>query len=248
VWRLMGGLFVALAGVTAVAQQGTGAALRAGFSTDGMWLIREFDATTGQHYGTLPAATVQRLRQRLSPVADFALFCMATNALHLSDDRDNSRYLSTGEMTPGALTFVGVPPVLGREFTDADLGAGRRAAIVTYQVWQGIYGGRADILNTHLWQRTAQGPQPVAIVGVLARDFSRRVPVADPNAEAFIVARDWIDPLRAEQRVFPPLVRLRPDANAAQVQSALEEADRTAMRSDTLRLRLDPADRPGWMK
>jgi hypothetical protein len=217
-----------------------------------MWLMRPVDPQTGENYGMIPGAFVRAARARLDGLADFAIFGMAVHGLNLAAPSDEKRGLSVSEMTPGALALVGVPPLLGRDFVDADL-TGEAVAIVTWQVWQGHFGGQPDALGKRLWRGpSAQAREPVVIVGVLPRDFFQRVPVADPNAEAFLPSRVLTNRGMVDGS-FPPLVRLRPGVSIDRVRAEVDRAV-DSVRGQVgdpvgkLNARLDPADRPGWMK
>jgi hypothetical protein len=154
-------------------------------------------------------------------------------------------------ITPGALAFVGVRPELGREFVAADTEAGGRKAMVTWQVWQGLFGGRPDIIGQPLWRLDDGDLNQVEIVGVLPRDFFRRVPVVDPAAEAFMPTGVLTGRERADS-TFAPLVRLRPGVTIDQVRTvvgtAVDDLRRVIPDFAHFDARLDPADRPGWFK
>jgi hypothetical protein len=243
-------LLCSVVGVPA-AQQAAPAFL--GSATEGMWLIREVNRATGEYYGTLPAALVADVRRRLAGRADFAVFSMATKAVSLGAATDGRPQLSAAEVTPGALRMVGVPPVLGREFTDDDVRSGRRVVVISYAVWQGLFGGRADVIGSPLPAR--EGRSVPEIIGVLPRDFFQRVPVADPDAEVFIPSADFIDSAATVGRLFPPVVRLRATTTLAEARLTLETSVAVAAAQRqladypaALTARLDPADRPGWRK
>ena len=199
----------------------------------------------------MPGAFVRAARAKLDGLADMAMFGMAVQALRVTALPDDRRAVSVSEMTPGALALVGVPPLLGRDFISDDVRTG--AVIVTYRVWEGLLGARHEILGTPLWRDKGPGRErePVMIVGVLPRDFGVRVPVADPSAEAFIPSPVFTS-TDANDGSFAPLVRLRPGVTIAAartaVDAAVEEARKQIPEASKLGARLDPADRPGWMK
>lgn len=57
--------------------------------------------------------------------------------------------VQAGLYTPNLFTYMGVPPLLGREFTPADAPAGNTApvAVLSYLFWQRQYGGSRDIVG-----------------------------------------------------------------------------------------------------
>jgi len=221
-------------------------------ATDGMWLMRPVDPQTGENFGMIPGAFVRAARAKLDGVADMAVFGMATERLSLAAAPDDKRSLSVSEMTPGALRVVGIPPIIGREFSDEDL-RGVAVALVTYQVWQGHFGGRPDAVGDRLWRGAPGQPRdPVIIVGVLPRDFFQRVPVADSAAEAFTPSNVFVRRGMADGS-FAPLLRLRPGVAIDKVRAEVNQAV-DSVRGQVgdpvgkLNARLDPADRPGWKK
>src|SRR5207342_2599359 len=56
--------------------------------------------------------------------------------------------VSAGYYTPNLFTYMGVPPVLGRQFTAADVPGGNPSpvAVLSYLFWKKQYGGRLDIV------------------------------------------------------------------------------------------------------
>jgi predicted permease len=57
--------------------------------------------------------------------------------------------VTAGFYTPNLFTYMGVPPLLGRQFTTADAEAGNVSpvAVLSYLFWKKQYGGRLDILG-----------------------------------------------------------------------------------------------------
>jgi len=103
--------------------------------------------------------------------------------------------LTGAYVTEDFLRILGERPVLGRDFEAADNEPGApKVAIVSHQVWQRDFGGRADAIG----KAVRINGKPATIVGVMARGF------AFPQNEEI-----WT-PLFNE---FPPLPRN--DANAA---------------------------------
>ena len=57
--------------------------------------------------------------------------------------------VQVGRYTPNLFTYMGVPPLLGREFTPADAPGGNAApvAVLSYLFWQRQYGGSREIVG-----------------------------------------------------------------------------------------------------
>lgn len=92
-------------------------------------------------------------------------------------------------VTEDFLKILGVTPVIGRDITAADNHPGaEKVALISHQVWQRDFGGRADIVNTAI----RLNGKPATIIGVMPKNF------AFPINEQL-----WI-PLFSE---FPPRAR-----------------------------------------
>src|SRR5262249_20645248 len=71
-------------------------------------------------------------------------------------------------VSAGFFRTLGVAPALGRDFQpDEDAAGAPHAALISYETWQGRFGGRADVLGESV---TLNGT-PRTIIGVLPRDF-----------------------------------------------------------------------------
>ena len=87
---------------------------------------------------------------------------MATNDLPIS--------VNATIYTPNLFTYMGVPPLLGREFTPADVpnGVAQPVAVLSYLFWQKQFGGHADILG-----KTVQiNKKTYTVIGVVPRRFT----------------------------------------------------------------------------
>jgi predicted permease len=75
--------------------------------------------------------------------------------------------------------FLGTPPAIGREFTEADGQPGAtRVAMLTYRFWQLHFGGAASVIG----QTLVLNNTPVTIVGVTSPAFRFPVTGARPSA------------------------------------------------------------------
>ncbi len=78
--------------------------------------------------------------------------------------------VSTGFYTPNLFTYMGVPPLLGRQFTSADAPGGNPSpvTVLSYLFWKKQYGGRLDILG-----RTIEiDHTPYTVIGVASPRFT----------------------------------------------------------------------------
>lgn len=76
----------------------------------------------------------------------------------------------TRELSADGLNVLGVPPLLGRVFNEADGPAGerpQRVVVLTYRFWQSHFGGRPEALGQTLYLNR----EPYAVIGVLPRQY-----------------------------------------------------------------------------
>ena len=120
--------------------------------------------------------------------------------------------VSTQSFSANALNVLGVPPLLGRVFDEADGPAGeqpQRVVVLTYRFWQSHFGGRPEALGQTIYLNR----EPYTVIGVLPRQYFSAGPeilvpldpTFDPNAAWNVEARlkRNITPRMAEQRLQP---------------------------------------------
>lgn len=130
---------------------------------------------------------------------------------------EGARLVTVGIATPGFLPALGLPPVLGRMFGEADmphLGAGH-VAVLTHEFWMSEFNGDADAIGTTISldgeDHTLIGVLPQSAVPQLER-ARIWVPLPwDPATERF---RQW--------RGFRTAARLAPEARPEEAQAELE--------------------------
>ncbi len=132
----------------------------------------------------------------------------------LSGTSDTSR-VSQMPVDAGALSIVGVPPLLGRtyrieDFDDVVKQKEARAVVVSYGTWQRLLGGAKDVIGTTI---RVDG-EPRTVIGVMPQGFAL-VPWVDDIA--FWAAND----LRRipEARWMTTVGRLKPGVTVATAQA-----------------------------
>ena len=149
-------------------------------------------------------------------------------ALQHSDVLDGAFVSNTWEMTltgqdlpeavrtqyfsANGLNVLGVPPLLGRVFNEADGPAGeqpQRVVVLTYRFWQRHFGGRPEAVGQTLYLNR----EPYTVIGVLPRQYFYTGPeilvpldlTFDPNFAWSVQARlkRGVTPRMAEQRLQP---------------------------------------------
>ena len=118
----------------------------------------------------------------------------------------------TQYFSANALNVLGVPPLLGRVFNEADGPPGeqpQRVVILTYRFWQRHFGGRAEAVGQTLYLNH----EPYTVIGVLPRQYFYTGPeilvpihlTLDPHFAWSVQARlkRGVNPRMAEQRLQP---------------------------------------------
>ncbi len=78
--------------------------------------------------------------------------------------------VAAGFYSPNLFTYMGVPPILGREFTPGDVsnGSASQVAVLGYLFWKKQYGGRLDILGKTI----ELDHTPYTVIGVASPRFT----------------------------------------------------------------------------
>src|SRR5882672_9312968 len=148
--------------------------------------------------------------------------------------------------TAGIFDTLGVSPVLGRAFTDADdrPGGGQDGpvAVISYAFWQRRFGGAADTIGRRLTlERTLFTIVGIMPPGFFGPDVGRRVDIVVPIGMVTVLRQNR----RLDQRDWwwlSIMMRLRNGQSADQVTATLR-AQQPQMRSATLPLDWPAIDR-----
>jgi putative ABC transport system permease protein len=140
---------------------------------------------------------------------------------------DGSRSLGGMVVTSGYFRLLGLSPVLGREFTDAELGRPNvppSAIILGHDLWQGQFNGDPGIVGKTV--RISRMPAPLPVVGVMPPGL-RFLPdpgaASEPNYDLDAKVDFWLgvapDESRPANTAGYVIARLKPGATAAQAQA-----------------------------
>jgi predicted permease len=126
--------------------------------------------------------------------------------------QDLPEAVPTQYFSANGLNVLGVPPLLGRVFNEADGPAGeqpQRVVVLTYRFWQRHFGGRPEAVGQILYLNR----EPYTVIGVLPRQYFYTGPeilvpihlTFDPHFAWSIQARlkRGVNPRMAEQRLQP---------------------------------------------
>ena len=149
-----------------------------------------------------------------------ALSSLRTNGVYLQAG-SHVQYLQAARVSGHYLDVLGVRPVVGRNFSDAeDRPHGPKAAIVSYTVWRNNFGTDPNIVGRPVLLKG----EPYTIVGVLPDRA-----VTPMNADIYTA----LQPDRAgegQATNFEAIVRLRDGANWAQAAAEIDRAFRQSAR------------------
>ena len=125
--------------------------------------------------GGLNAGEWLEVRDRTTTLARV---CSISQSLVTLLDAGDTAFVNGASMTPGTAAMLGVPPALGRWFTDDEERAGGHVLVLSDAMWQRYFGGRRDALGAAVrFTGTSMFVGPIAlgtpytIVGVMPRGF-----------------------------------------------------------------------------
>lgn len=125
------------------------------------------------------------------------------------------QYVSDGRISEHYLNVLGVLPALGRNFTaEEDSPHGPKAAILSYRLWQKMFGGNRDVLGHAIELKG----EPYTVVGVLPKGAH-----TPQNAEVYTALQASTQGEGAGTN-FQAIVRLRKGATWAQANAQINQA------------------------
>jgi putative ABC transport system permease protein len=165
------------------------------------------------------------MRRHLDGIADAA--GAARSTINLSDldrpERYNGAHVSTN-----LFRVLGVAPVLGRDFIDADERPGApQAAMLSYDLWRNRYGGDPAVVGRQL----RIDARPATVIGVMPKDFSY------PRREAIWVAATLAESATPDEYRYWVALRRHADVGEAAVFTAFAAWFDDAAHADPERLR-----------
>jgi putative ABC transport system permease protein len=122
---------------------------------------------------------------------------------------------------------LGIHPALGRDFLSADEKAGQHVVMLSYEIWQSIFGSRPDIAG----QTITLAGYSYTVAGVMPKGFS--FPIQNPAPQLWTtLATDAIDPdddkpptQRRGQKMLTVIARLKPGVTLEQARSEMNVID-----------------------
>ena len=144
-------------------------------------------------------------------------------------------------VTPNYFRVLGLRPILGREFVDAELGRPKTppsAIILGYDLWQRKFNGDPNIVGRTI--RMSRMPAPLPVVGVMPRGI-RFLPdpgaAAEPNYDLNAYVDFWFgaapDESRPANGAGNAIARLRDGATLADAQTEISAISAGLAQSDS---------------
>ena len=201
----------------------------------------------GQGAQSLPALNALDYRDYRERGRLFEDFAVATGRERILGDPNEPTLVQTGLVAAHFFRFLGITPILGRDFApEEDVAGGPRVVLLSHELWQTRYGSDRGVIGRSL---DLDG-QPYAIVGVLPEGFRLLLP---PEAFRLRDSALWV-PVQIDWKRLPPrnytgftaFARLREGVSFVQAQ---QEMDRMAAElrrehaeheASTLRARIVP--------
>jgi predicted permease len=196
-------------------------------------LVTVGDQIRGMNWGSKYAGPVSPLEIR-SYTGDTSSFAALggyeSENLALSGNGRPTQ-VSAARMTAGVFAALGVPPLLGRVFTEQEDRQDIPVAVLSYGMWKSRYGGNPHIVGTKIeLNRT-----PYTVIGVMPRRFE--FPIQGGffgQSELWVpmsFSADELAPEAAADWQFSMVGRLKPGVTAEQAQSDAERVAEQNMRN-----------------
>ncbi|HJQ19504.1 MAG TPA: ABC transporter permease [Gemmatimonadaceae bacterium] len=133
---------------------------------DRLMRIRSPIKAISDNYGSLSAGTISDLRERQKSFSSFGAWTSEREMIY--DPGDRPQIVKARWVEPSLFTTLGVHPMLGSLFTDADgLRDTSFAVMIPWHTWQQVFGGAGDVIG-----RTVRiNGIARTVVGVLPRNF-----------------------------------------------------------------------------
>ncbi|MGD0941895.1 MAG: ABC transporter permease [Terracidiphilus sp.] len=107
-----------------------------------------------------------RLKHDAKTIEDAAIFMQ--RGMSISSTGDHPRIVGTVVTSPNLFRVLGVQPILGRDFVDADAARGAVSVVLlSYEGWRAFFGGDPKVVG----QTLRFGGDPAMVIGILPPDM-----------------------------------------------------------------------------
>jgi putative ABC transport system permease protein len=195
-------------------------------------VVWESNQAAGQPQSETSSATYLDWRARTRALASLGAFRYRGFTLQTAGE---SEHIASVEASPALFRVLGVPPLVGRVFTDEEEQPGHeKLAILSYGAWQRRFGARPEVVGTTI----ELDGQPFEVVGVMPRTF--QFPAGDRDVEVWSpLTLDLRSLLTRPHRMYRTIGRLAPGATIAQAQGEMDAIARDLAREH-------PEANTGW--
>src|SRR5438477_5730840 len=131
------------------------------------------------------------LRDQSQSFSAMAAYTRTAGTLAQAED---AQYIEGVAITPEIFDVLGVPPLLGRGFTQEEAKAeGERVVVLTYPLWKSAFGGDPKILG----QQVALSGRSHTVIGVMPPDW--KFPIEDEQID-YVVPLQYLTASRLNNR------------------------------------------------
>lgn len=184
---------------------------------DDLYVLGEYAAGASRPYGTLPMSYVASARS-LPGIIGVSQSGWDLLPHTSSEEPGDEQAVMLSEASYNALAVLGVRPYAGRDLTEGDARSRTPKALISYEVWQGRFAGRTDLVGSRLWRDRQQ----VEVVGILPPQFINASNFLDPRSDGLVLDPTEITAADARARAVPAIVRVKPGVSQTVVQSQID--------------------------
>lgn len=117
-------------------------------------------------WGGINLYDMEDIRSQLSHLAEFSTY---RNSSSIVVSPDGARRFKSITANANFFTLTHTKPIIGRTFTEEETQKGNHfVTVISYDVWQNIYGGQENILTKHIQIGTIN----YAIIGVMPKGYA----------------------------------------------------------------------------
>jgi putative ABC transport system permease protein len=184
---------------------------------DRLVLISSTRPNNPRELDPLSRADCAALRDNTDVFEDFGCYTdpVSASIADFNSTEATAEQLTGRQITSGSARALGVHPLLGKWFTDADEREGAdKVLLISFALWQGRFAGDRDVIG----KIVRFNGEPATIIGVLPKDF-----------EFLALGGDYWVPFqnpaygtRSPARILGGLARLRANIALPQVQSKMD--------------------------
>jgi putative ABC transport system permease protein len=160
---------------------------------------------------------------------------------------DGTERLEGAAVTPNFFQMLGVTPVIGRVFSEADVGSGTPLVVLSHATWERVFGSDPTVVGrpvTLTYGRRDRVPHTLIVAGVLPREFR----FSYPSEVQLWTMRPWsvLDADNPNAIQYQAVIRLAPGVTMPQAQERLDVLSKrmyegyTFPQGQRLVLRLEP--------